>query len=202
MKADEYVFIYYHKIPTNFTFHPWESDDTMNIFKPLIQITVSSLAGEKVTDFLYEVQRESANAPFYQDMFLNNKWLPSTFSVFTYETMLTVCNVLNRTSESNINIRDMDQMMNFSKYTTFEGRFGKIKFDNNADRLPDYWVWHFDSLNKEYTHWLDVEFTNNDTRVFLVADRTWSVPSDVPKCGFQNELCPESSTSSKSKKKK
>ncbi|CAD5125101.1 DgyrCDS13346 [Dimorphilus gyrociliatus] len=198
MKSEEYVFLYYHKIPTNFTFRPWRSDEEMDLYRPLIQITVSSLVGEKVDNFIKQVQIESANAPFYQDLFLRNNWLPSSFSVFTYETTILVCSILNETATFNYSIRDVSHVMNRSKSQIVQGRFGRIQLDNNADRLPDYWVWHFDQENRAYSHWMDIEFTGNhenSVKVYLVNDRNWDVPSDMPACGFQGELCRKDDTS-------
>ncbi|CAD5124699.1 DgyrCDS12962 [Dimorphilus gyrociliatus] len=204
MTAKDYAFIYYSGVPTSFTTKPWgDSIENKKYFAPLIHITLSSLAGSRIQTFLRDdVPIETAKAPFFSPIYLNNNWTAGVEAIFVYETTYFLCNVMNETIQANKSVRDIDWMMEKSKSRYIRSKFGRIEVDSKADRLPDYWVWHFDGDKNEYTPWLEVILTGrsgNGSEITVYSETNWQTetglpPPDVPKCGFSNEFCPSPPT--------
>lgn len=201
MTADEYLFLYYTTLPSNFTFEPWgDSIDKKVYYAPLVQITLSSLAGEHIEEFRKDiVPIESAKEPFYKSTYLRNNWIAGIEAIFVYDTMYFLCHVLNETVKANKSVNDIEWMMERSKNRYITSKFGRIEVDSKADRLPDYWVWHFNHKEGKYIPWLEVILTGrsgNGSEIKVYKETVWSTknglpPPDVPNCGFSNEFCPK-----------
>ena len=42
----------------------------------------------------------------------------------------------------------------------FIGMSGEVVLDDNADREPDYWLWHFGEDMEQFEHWTDINMTD------------------------------------------
>ena len=42
------------------------------------------------------------------------------------------------------------------------GKSGKVTFDDNGDRIADYYIWHLQQRGIEYTTWTEILMTNKD----------------------------------------
>ena len=42
------------------------------------------------------------------------------------------------------------------------GKSGKVTFDDNGDRIADYYIWHLQQRAIEYTTWTEILMTNKD----------------------------------------
>ena len=71
--------------------------------------------------------------------------------------------------------------------------------DLNGDRISNYAVWHLPKDGEQYEVLLEVMMETEDDTIIAMSYRNWGAtgttpPDDVPKCGFQDELCPEDSS--------
>lgn len=204
----EYVFLYYTLVPDDFTYRPWgdltnvsNPTKTKSSFDSLLQLTLSSMAGSTVDEFLKKVAYESSKAPFFKTLYMKKNYTVSGYSLFSYEVTYLLCEVLNRTISEGRSVRDINWMMNITKNRQFTTKFGNLTIDSNGDRLPSYWLWVNDKKSSSYIHWLNIALKENDVnspKVTAKFKRIWPTengmpPPAVPKCGFKNELCPKTS---------
>ena len=63
------------------------------------------------------------------------------------------------------------------KMLSFEGKSGTVEFDKNGDRIADYWIWHLNVNDDEYTQWGEVKLTRgtDDTDVNIIPINTSNV---------------------------
>lgn len=209
MNADEYVFFFFVAFPSDFIVKPWGNiEDVPNAkeikdnFEPLFFITLASLAGPYVEEFLQQVPKETAKDPFYISDYLDQNRTASLYSVFTYDSAIFLCNILNETVENNKSIHDIGWLLSRSKDRYVTGRFGRIELNSNGDRLPSYWVWRYNKKQSLFQHWLNVSLTKTSENSSLVKVENfipWSTRDglpvrDKPLCGFRGEKCLEESS--------
>ncbi|CAH1775516.1 unnamed protein product, partial [Owenia fusiformis] len=183
---------------------PWLFDEedetdvphkTKIAYESLIHITVSSVMTEAAEHFRQLLPIKMMEEPWnFNDTYLNGL-KGSAYSLYLYDAVMMYLRTVNYTLERKEDPANGTLMFENAKAITFSGMTGHVKLDHDAEREPNFWLWHLSPSGKEFTYWAVIEMEKPlGQRVNIAIEPFWKTrdrrpPPDVPACGFYDEFC-------------
>ncbi|XP_064634469.1 atrial natriuretic peptide receptor 1-like [Lineus longissimus] len=200
MTNGEYVYFYPGTHSLNLKPKHWEitndpdNDVAKEAYQSLFYITWRESEEEK--DFRKNYARILSEPPYNNNSLLNVT--VSQYVSFAHDTFYCYGVVYQKILDIGGNITNGTLFLEMAKNTTFEGVTGRVAFDDNGDREPDYTYWKFDKDTGEKYPAIEVLLTQG-LQVVEVGTIDWvnsrrKPPPDTPSCGFFNEKCKEDNT--------
>lgn len=187
---------------------PWleenDSDDrnkkAKKAYEALLTITTRKPNNEEYQKFSDDVKllaREKYNYTFEE-----NEQISQFVSAF-HDAVLLFANALNtsiREQGENALVKPLNgtRLTELMWNQTFQGITGKVSIDENGDRLSDYSLLDMNpstnhlEIVANYFHTTGLKFI--DGKNIHWAGGRDGPPADKPKCGFDNSLCPDDSS--------
>ncbi|ESO05546.1 hypothetical protein HELRODRAFT_171186 [Helobdella robusta] len=100
----------------------------------------------------------------------------------------------SKTAAHNLNEKSGRIILNMSRNANYNGGVTEnITMSSDADRYMTFIVWSLSPDSSTFRPYLNINFTNDSYRPFLVDVERWgysnSPPFDKPKCGYDNIYC-------------
>ncbi|KAI0237466.1 hypothetical protein LSAT2_012004 [Lamellibrachia satsuma] len=205
MTGGDYVYLYYTLILSNEMKRPWEDGKVMTTeqranridpFRQLKHVSISHMDGLKEAAFYELIKQKLLEPPWNLNVYNSTVWKGSLPSLILHDATYLYLSVLNESLAQGKGHPDGKTFRKLATKQSFEGVTGRVVYDSNADRQPNYWLWGIGAGSDEFELMADIRVADSPQLQVQVREAMhWNTadglpPPDTPDCGFFNELCP------------
>ncbi|KAL5016657.1 hypothetical protein ScPMuIL_006246 [Solemya velum] len=200
----EYLFLHPNLMAVDNLVRPWYKGDAEDdIAKKGYQYYynlntarwTSNETAEQVRTFRETIPHRLAEPPFNNTFALDNNLPGGAYSPYLYDAVYLYGLWVNYSITNNLDWRNGEALFDYTSSVTFEGMTGTVRFDDQGDIEPQYWMWQVTG-DSGYLRIVALINSLATDPVQFWREPTWATrdgkpPKDRPLCGFFNELCPD-----------